>query len=83
MVRKLLCMLPNASENIDGIAFEPYEGGGMISVDPIDAIDESLVRKFLRINGYKIVEVRANEAAAVSQKRQATRRRVKDEVVNG
>lgn len=82
MVRKLLCTLPNASESINGIAFEPYEGG-MISVDPIDTIDESLVRKFLRINGYKIVEVRTNEAAVAPQQRQSTRRRAKDEVVNG
>ena len=54
MAKKLVCTLPNASNTISGIAFEPYGDGGMISVD---AVDEATAARFSRIGGYKVIEV--------------------------
>ena len=60
LVKKLLCTAPNASNNIDGIAFEPYEHGGMISVDPID--DEVKLKRLSSIRGYHVVEIEIEDA---------------------
>lgn len=57
MIKKLLCTLPNASSNINGIEFEPYELGGMVSVDPVDKLNQLAVNRFLKVGGYKIIDV--------------------------
>ena len=54
MAKKLICNLPNASNNISGIAFEPYEQGGMISVNEVD---DRTAYRFLKIKGYSVVDV--------------------------
>jgi hypothetical protein len=62
MVKKLLCTLPNASSNINGIEFESYKLGGMVSVRRADDLDEVVIRKFLKIGGYKLIDVDAKSA---------------------
>ncbi|SDH27089.1 hypothetical protein [Nitrosomonas sp. Nm132] len=57
MVKKLLCTLPNASSNINGIEFESYKLGGMVSVDPVDKLDQTVVHRFLKVGGYKLIDV--------------------------
>ncbi|MCW5602602.1 hypothetical protein [Nitrosomonas sp.] len=57
MIKKLLCTLPNASSNINGIEFEPYELGGMVSVYSVDKLDQSAVNRFLKVGGYKLIDV--------------------------
>ena len=47
---KVLCTLPNASDNINGIKFSPTEGG-MLS----DEIDQETADNFASIDGYEIV----------------------------
>ncbi|SDY39040.1 hypothetical protein [Nitrosomonas sp. Nm58] len=59
MVKRLLCTLPNASNDINGIEFEPYELGGMVSVKQADDLGEVVIRKFLKIGGYKLIDVDA------------------------
>jgi hypothetical protein len=45
---KVLCTLPHASELINGVKFEPIEGG-MLSED----VDQSVVDHFVGIQGYE------------------------------
>jgi hypothetical protein len=59
MAKKILCTLPNASSNINGVEFEPYELGGMVSVRQVDDLDEVVIRKLLKIGGYKLIDVDA------------------------
>lgn len=46
---KIRCDRPNAGTNINGVAFEPLDGGGMITVDDVDRETEEM---FLSIPGY-------------------------------
>lgn len=55
---KILCKLPHASACINGIAFEPCEGG-VVSVDEVPPATAAL---FLSINGYFAVDAGATEA---------------------
>ena len=45
---RVLCTLPNASESINGVAFEAVPGG-MLS----ETIDATVAAHFLRIPGYQ------------------------------
>ena len=58
MAKKLICNLPNASNNISGIAFEPYEKGGMISVNEVD---DQTADRFRKIKGYSVVDVAGDD----------------------
>lgn len=58
MAKKLICNLPNASNNISGIAFEPYEQGGMISVNEVD---DQTADRFRKIKGYSVVDVAGSD----------------------
>lgn len=59
---RVICILPNASDEISGVKFEPVEGG-MLSED----ISEDVANLFLEIpHGYKLYEAPA-EGAAVNQ----------------
>jgi hypothetical protein len=49
---KILCTLPNASEEISGIAFEATEGG-MVSVDDVP---EEQAGIFLSVPGFVAVD---------------------------
>ena len=51
---KILCTLPNASACIGDVDFEPHPDGGMVSVDNIE--DESVIKRFCSIPGYKAIE---------------------------
>jgi hypothetical protein len=57
----VICRLPNASELINDIAFEPLESGdGMITVDPVEA---DVAEGFASILGYEAVDLDAVTAA--------------------
>lgn len=47
---QVICRLPNASEEISGVKFEPIEGG-MIS----EEISDEQAELFVSINGYELV----------------------------
>ena len=49
---KIICKLPNASLEINGIAFEPHRFG-VISKEPLDA---EQVAFFTSIQGYEVAE---------------------------
>lgn len=52
MSNRVICERRNASQNINGIPFEPYgDSGHMISVEPLD---DEVVERFLRIPGYRV-----------------------------
>lgn len=56
LVKKLVCALPNAPFSIDGMAFEPYKYGSIISVEPVD--DESAaIKRLSTIRGFDVIEV--------------------------
>ena len=48
---RVICSLPNASEEIDDIKFEAIEGG-MLSED----ISDELAARFASIDGYKLAD---------------------------
>ena len=52
----VICTLPNASDNISGVAFEPHEPTGVITVSPVDA---TVAARFARIPGYEVVDLDA------------------------
>ncbi len=47
---KIECTLPNASEEISGIAFAKSEGGTMVSVDDVDPAEAA---RLLKIDGFR------------------------------
>lgn len=49
---KLLCTLPNASTNIDGVRLEPHPRG-MVTVDHVD--DGNITKRWLSIPGYEVI----------------------------
>lgn len=50
-MKQIKCSLPNASDLINGVAFEPTDGG-MLSV----AVEPSVAAQFASIPGYEIVD---------------------------
>ena len=48
---RVICALPNASEEIDDVKFEAVEGG-MLS----EEISDELAARFASIDGYKLVD---------------------------
>lgn len=60
---KVICRLPNASSNIDGIEFQPHpDGNGMVSAD----ISDEQAARFLSIPGYEAVAAKGSRKAAVT-----------------
>jgi hypothetical protein len=57
---KVICTLPNASDEISGVKFHPHDDGGLISED----VSPEVAAHFLSINGYKAFD--AAEAAALA-----------------
>ena len=51
---KIKCFLPNASDEINGIAFAPCEDGG---VESVDAVPDEVAKQFDGIRGYALVPV--------------------------
>lgn len=49
---RVICDLPNASDEIRGVKFHPLEEGGLIS----DEIDDELASVFASINGYSLAD---------------------------
>jgi hypothetical protein len=60
----IFCNLENASERINGIAFEPHPAGGMISVEPQPA---AVSEGFAKITGYTLIEVSEEELATIAE----------------
>lgn len=58
---KVRCDLPNASENISGVAFTPAEDGSYVISE--DVADEVAAR-FCSIPGYSMVDEVVDDAAA-------------------
>lgn len=56
---KVICTLPNASDLISGVAFEPAADGGMVSASPVD---EDVAARFAMIPGYNVVDLEAAPA---------------------
>ena len=65
MPKKVICTLPNASELINGIAFEKSLDGSMVSVD---VLDDAVAAQFAGINGYELQEMKAPASKAVAPK---------------
>lgn len=54
---KVLCTLPNASENINGVKFSSTDDG-MLSED----VSEEVAKRFSAIEGYSIVDTKSAKA---------------------
>ena len=65
MPKKVICTLPNASELINGIAFEKSLDGSMVSVD---VLDDTVAAQFAGINGYELQEMKAPAAKSAAPK---------------
>lgn len=48
---RIICELPNAGSNINGIEFEAREGGGVISKEDVPA---EIAERFAKIPGYRV-----------------------------
>ena len=57
---KIRCFLPNASEEINGIAFVPCADGG---VESAEAISEEQAVQFEGITGYALIPVESTKPA--------------------
>ncbi|HDR9163617.1 TPA: hypothetical protein QDB28_004021 [Burkholderia vietnamiensis] len=55
MTIKVLCTLPNASTLINGVKFEPVEGG----VQSVDELTQAHIDHFSSITGYSIIDADA------------------------
>ena len=62
---KVLCKLPNASSNINGVKFVSHRDG-MIS----EEIDDAIALQFAEINGYEIHDPKAKKAKKDGQDQQ-------------
>lgn len=60
MGKKVICTLPNASENINGVEFAKDLDGSMVSVA---VLDDAVAAQFEGITGYKVQEVKAPTTA--------------------
>lgn len=60
---KVHCSLPNASDNINGVKFEPAEGG-VVS----EEVDQETAEAFAAIDGYSIVGAAAATKPAAQAK---------------
>lgn len=58
---KIECTLPNASEEISGIAFAKSEAGTMVSVDDVDPAEAA---RLLKIDGFREAEGSAEKEPA-------------------
>ncbi len=56
MTIKILCTLPNASTRINGVAFEPVEGG----VQSVDELTQEHIDHFGAIEGYTLFDTDAD-----------------------
>ena len=65
---KVLCTLPNASEEISGIKFKQVDGG-MLSED----ISDEDAANFVSINGYELVGEKKEATAANTKQPQKTK----------
>jgi hypothetical protein len=54
----VLCTLPNASTNINGITFKPHPKNGVMTVDPVDL---EVAMQFDGIPGYELIEVQPEQ----------------------
>lgn len=54
----VICTLPNASDEINGIPFEDHEDGKISKV----AVSAEVAEGFAQIDGYKVVEAKAKAA---------------------
>lgn len=59
---RVLCELPNASTEINGVAFAAVEGG-MLSIE----LSEEAAANFASINGYRLYEAPVAAPAAVAE----------------
>ena len=55
-MQKVKCFLPNASDEINGIAFRPCGDGG---VESAEALEDDVAAQFDGITGYVLVPVSA------------------------
>lgn len=61
---RIICELPNASLNINGIEFERMDNGNVISKGDVPA---DVAEKFVNIPGYKVIVAGAKVDAAAAQ----------------
>jgi len=57
---KIRCFLPNASEEINGVAFVPCADGG---VESVEAIPEEQAMQFEGIKGYALIPAEVTKPA--------------------
>ena len=59
MGKKVICTLPNASENINGIEFAKDLDGSMVSVE---VLEDAVAAQFQGISGFKVEDTKAQPA---------------------
>lgn len=57
MAKKVICTLPNASDEINGVKFELVDGAAVAEVS------DKVAEQFAGINGYTIEDVKAKSSA--------------------
>lgn len=63
-MKQVICRLPNASAEINGVQFSQALGGGMIS----EPVDEEKAKAFGRIPGYEVIDaIDAQEEHSVKE----------------
>lgn len=62
-MKKIMCVLPNASTSISGVTFEQVEGG-MLSA----AVDDNVAKAFAAIPGYQVFDADNSATKAVAEK---------------
>jgi hypothetical protein len=67
---RVICDLPNASDEISGVKFHPLEDGGLIS----DEIDQETADYFASIAGYSLDDDSAPSAAPAATQAPAARK---------
>jgi hypothetical protein len=65
MSKKILCKLPFASASINGVDFEPVDGG----MQSVDVVPDDVAENFLQIEGYEAVEVESTDPAQKPSKK--------------
>ena len=65
MGKKVVCTLPNASENINGIDFAKDLDGSMVSVE---VLEDAVAAQFEGIAGYKVEDVKAPATSKAAAK---------------
>ena len=68
---RVICSLPNASTNINGVDFVPHSGGQMISVEELS---DDVIKSFCEIEGFKSSSAKPLSSQAAIDKAEANKK---------